>query len=108
MWTSAVTRGVAAMVVGVALVPVASATAQTGGGPAADRANSAPLGEHHDQLVLRRDPEQAVPFDPAAGTDDVPVLHRDGSQAVPFVAEVGPSANSPDEAGFNWGDALIG
>ena len=107
MRISAMTKKAVAIVVGAAIIPVASAGAQNGLAAAPDRAGPAVETEHHDQVVLRRDPDRAVPFDPVIGTRGVPVLHRDGSQAEPFVAEVGPTADSP-RTGFDWGDALIG
>ena len=107
MRISAMTKKAVAIVVGAAIIPVASAGAQNGLAAAPDRAGPAVETEHHDQVVLRRDPDRAVPFDPVIGTRGMPVLHRDGSQAEPFVAEIGPTANSPG-TGFDWGDALIG
>jgi uncharacterized iron-regulated membrane protein len=95
------------ILVGVVAASVAStATAQSGGatpdraGPAGDRGT--------DQIVLRRDGDRAIPFDPVIGTGDASVFRRDGSRAVPFRAQVGPPAAVPTADGFDWGDALIG
>ena len=104
-WT--MTKRAVAIMVGAAIIPVASAGAQNGLAAAPDRAGSAVETKHPDQLVLHRDPDRAVPFDPVIGTSGASVLRRDGSQAAPFVAEIGPTANSPG-TGFDWGDALIG
>ncbi len=104
---TSVLRSAVTILVGAAIVPVASAAAQNGATAAPDRAGSAVEGVHHNQVLLRRDAERAVPFDPVIGTGGVPEFRRDASQAEPFVAEVGPSMDSPD-AGFDWGDALIG
>ena len=68
MRTSAMTKRAVAIMVGAAIIPVASAGAQNGLAAAPDRAGSAVETKHHDQLVLHRDPDRAVPFDPVIGT----------------------------------------
>ncbi len=107
MRISRVTTTTVAILVGAAIAPVVPAAAQNAGPAAPDQVGSAVETAHHDQIVLRRDGESAVPFDPVIGTGDEPALRRDGSKAEPFVAEVGPQAGATGD-GFDWGDAMVG
>lgn len=108
MRTLNVSMTTVAILVGAAIAPVVPAAAQsTVPSAAPDHAGSPVERAHHDQVVLRRDGESAVPFDPVIGAGSEPVLRRDGSTAVPFAAEAGPQTASADE-GFDWGDAIIG
>ena len=108
MRTSNVSLTTVAILVGAAIASVVPAAAQSGDPSAARDHTGSPVDSaHHDQVVLRRDGESAVPFDPVIGAGNEPVLRRDGSTAVPFAAEAGPQAASADE-GFDWGDAIIG
>jgi hypothetical protein len=72
---------------------------------------AAPAIGHGDELTLRRDGSQAVPFVAHPGNNgasqQVPVLHRDGSKAVPFDPVVEPTT-APAADGFDWGDAGVG
>lgn len=78
---------------------------------------AAPAWGQQDELTLRRDGSQAVPFvahvgEASADSSSGPVIRRDGSKAEPFVAEVGTAADDTSNAaaadGFDWSDAAIG
>ena len=107
MRTSTITATIAAILVGAAIAPVIPAAAQDGLPGAADQAGSPAERAHNDQIVLRRDGDRAVPFDPVIGAGDELALRRDGSKAVPFVADIGPQAG-PASSGFDWSYAVIG
>jgi hypothetical protein len=101
-----------AVLVGAAIAPVVPAAAQKASPAAPDQAGPLHESASSDQIVLRRDDERAVPFEPVVGAGDVPALRRDGLNAVPFVAQVGPQASPADSgsagSGFDWVAALIG
>jgi uncharacterized iron-regulated membrane protein len=103
MRTSTFTKAIVSILVGAAIAPVAPAVAQSGGPPGQDPAAAATERTHGDQIVLRRDGDRAIPFDPVVGAS---VLRRDGSVAEPFLTQVGPPLPAAD--GFDWGDAAIG
>jgi uncharacterized iron-regulated membrane protein len=105
MRSSSFTKATVSILVGAAIVTVSSAAAQNGGPPAQDPASAARERTRGDQIVLRRDGDRAVPFDPVVGA---PALRRDGSLAEPFLAQVGPRATVPAGDGFDWRDAAIG
>ena len=107
MRTSTFTKATVSILIGAAIAPIAPAAAQNGAATP-DRAGAAIERTHRDQIVLRRDGDRAVPFDPVPGAGDELVLRRDGSRAEPFVAQVGPPAAVPAGDGFDWGDAAIG
>jgi len=96
-----------AIVMGAAIAAAVPAAAQNARSAAPDRAGATVARAAHDQIVLRRNGDRAVPFDPVVGASETPSLRRDGSRAVPFTAEVGPQASAGD-SGFDWGDAMIG
>ncbi len=83
MHRTIVIRWVTAILLGAAIAPVTPAMAQVGGATTQDRGGAQARAADHDQIVLRRDGDRAVPF------------------------EVGTPAARADE-GFHWGDALIG
>ena len=105
MRTSNFTKAIVLILVGAAIVPVAPAAAQNAGPPAHDPTAAAAERTQGDQIVLRRDGDRAIPFDPVVGAS---VLRRDGSVAEPFLTQVGPPAALPAADGFDWGDAAIG
>ena len=107
MRTSTITTRIAAILVGAAIAPVIPAAAQNALPGAPDQAGAPMESAHHDQIVLRRDGDRAVPFDPVIGAGNELVLRRDGSRAVPFVAELSPQAG-PANSGFDWSYAMIG
>lgn len=108
MRTSTVATMTAAILMGAAAIaPVGPAAAQSAMSAAPDQAGATITRASHDQILLRRNGDRAVPFDPVVGASEAPALRRDGSAAVPFVAEVGPQAG-PADSGFDWGDAMIG
>ena len=100
-----VTRTAVAILIGAAVTPVAVAAAQDGATQAPDRVRRPAQGTDQAPVVLRRDGDSAVPFDPVIRAGREPVLRRDGSKAVAFGAD--RPATSPND-GFHWGDALIG
>lgn len=106
---STVTRTMVAILIGAAIAPVVPAVGQTDATATRDRAGASAQRASGDPVVVRRDGDRAVPFDPdpVIGSGEASILRRDGSQAVPFVAEVGRQA-APAEEGFDWGDAAIG
>jgi hypothetical protein len=106
MQTSTITTIAAAILVGAALALVVPAAAQSDPGDAPDQAGSPMKAAHRAQIVLHRDGDKAVPFDPVIGAGAELVLRRDGSKAVPFVAETGSQA-SPSSSGFDWGGAVM-
>jgi hypothetical protein len=101
----AILRTGAAMLIGAAIAPAAPAVAQDGAAATQNPVGSEASAADRDQVVLRRDGDRAVRFDPVIRAGDQLVLRRDGSSAVPF--EVGAPAVPVDES-FHWGDALIG
>ena len=107
MRTSTIATMMAAIVIGAAIAPVVPAAAQTAMSAAPDRAGATIARASHQQILLRRNGDRAVPFDPVVGASETPALRRDGSRAVPFAAEVGPQAG-PADSGFDWNDAMIG
>lgn len=104
MHMAMVTRTAVAILIGAAVTPVA-AVAQEGGAQAPDRAQRPAQGTDQARIVLRRDADSAVPFDPVIGAGGQPVLRRDGSKAVAFAPDR-PGSSGND--GFHWGDALVG
>ena len=86
----AITAMMATVLAGAVLSPLASAAQ----GPA------------EAQVVLHRDGDRAVPFDPIIGPNAGPALRRDPSQAVPFAAP-SPQTSSAG-SGLSSSDALIG
>ena len=106
MRTSTITTMTAAILVGAALALVIPAAAQSDPADVPDQAGSPMKEAHRDQIVLRRDGDKAVPFDPVIGAGGELALRRDGSKAVPFVAETGSQA-SPSSSGFDWGGAVM-
>jgi len=106
MRTSTITTMTAAILVGAALALVIPAAAQSDPADVPDQAGSPMEEAHRDQIVLRRDGDKAVPFDPVIGAGGELALRRDGSKAVPFVAETGSQA-SPSSSGFDWGGAVM-
>jgi hypothetical protein len=81
----AIATGAAAILIGAAIAPLTPAAAQADPAPAQGPAGSQSQAADHDQVVLR----------------------RDGDRAVPFRAVIG-GGESPADEGFHWGDALIG
>ena len=108
MRASMVSGAAVAILVGAALAPVAPSAAQDGAGATTDRAGSAAKETQQGEIVLRRDADRAVRFDPVIGAGEQPTLRRDGSQAVPFAPGPGlpTSGTQPDH--FDWADAAIG
>lgn len=97
---------IAAILVGAAIAAVIPAVAQSYPAPGAPEQAGVPVqNPDQDQIVLRRDGDRAVPFDPVIAHGDKLVLRRDGSEAVPFVAEINPQAGN---SGFDWSYVLIG
>jgi len=80
-----VIRGAAAILIGAAIAPTTAVSAQNGATATPDRARSQPQSTSHERIVLRRDGDRAVRFDPVIGAGAQPALRRDGSRAVPFV-----------------------
>ena len=107
MRISRVTTTTVAILVGAAIAPVMPASAQNSGPAAPDQAGSVVEAAGHDQIVLRRDGESAVQFEPVIGTGAEAALRRDGSKAEPFAAEVGPQVHVAGD-GFDWRDAMVG
>lgn len=105
MHKAMVIRTAVAILVGAAVTPVAVAEAQRGATHAPDRVGRPALVTGQAPIVLRRDGDRAVPFDPVVGAGGQPVLRRDGSKAVAFDAA---RAGAAGDNGFHWGDALIG
>jgi hypothetical protein len=108
MRASTVAGVVVAMLVAVPISPVAPAGAEGGASTGPERAGSTAEGAQRDEIVLRRDGDRAVPFDPSVGSGDELVLRRDGSKAEPFVPYLAPSPTATDPDRFHWGDAAIG
>jgi hypothetical protein len=106
MRTPTITATTVAILLGAAIALVAPAAAQNGPVGASDQAGSPTERADGDQIVLRRDGDRAVPFDPVVGDGNELVLRRDGSKAVPFVAEVGADAG-PASSGFDRGNAIL-
>jgi hypothetical protein len=106
MRTTTITVKTVAILLGAAIALAAPAAAQNGPGGAPDQAGSPAERADGDQIVLRRDGDRAVPFDPVIGNGGELVLRRDGSNAVPFVAEVGPQTD-PASSGFDWSNAML-
>jgi uncharacterized iron-regulated membrane protein len=107
MRTAMLTKATVSILVGLLIAPAATAAAQNGAA-APHRAGAATEGTQRAQIVLRRDGDRAVAFDPVVGAGHGALLRRDGSKAVPFLAQVGPPAVVPAADGFDWSDALIG
>ncbi len=107
MRRSTITTMTVAILMGAVIAPVVPAAAQSTMSAAPDQVGATIARASHDQILLRRDGEGAVPFDPVVGASEEPVLRRDGSGAVPFVADLSPQAG-PADSGFDWGDAMIG
>lgn len=96
MRTSVITATTTAILAVAAIALAAPAAAKDGPPGAPDQAGPA---AETEQIVLRRDGDRAVPFDPVVGDGEL-VLRRDGSKAVPFVAEIGPESGSAS-SGFD-------
>ena len=100
MRASMVSGAAVAILVGATLAPVSPALAQDGAAATTDRAGGAAKETQQGEIVLRRDGDQAVRFDPVIGAGKQPTLRRDGSQAVAFAPGPGlpTSGTQPDHA----------
>ena len=108
MRASMVSGAAVAILVGATLAPVSPAVAQDGAAATTDRAGSAAREAQPGEIVLRRDGDRAVRFDPVIGAGKQPTLRRDGSQAVAFAPGPGPSTGGTQPDHFDWADAAIG